>query len=64
MTAGQEIDITIETKFAKESLLPSDYSFVVWSSAEPVNIAITSTGHGASESFPQFQMSDTVKLYD
>lgn len=50
--AGQTVDMTIETKFGSRTLLPSDYSFVVWSDVKPVNIAVTSAGHGASESFP------------
>lgn len=52
LNAGQKLDITIETMFSSKTLLPSDYSFVVWSTVEPVNIAVTSAGHGASESFP------------
>merc|ERR1719232_1237039 len=63
MAAGESMDVTIETMFGADNLLPSDFSFVVWSTGEPVDIEITG-GHGASEKFPQFQMSDTVKLYD
>ena len=45
------MDVTIETEFGSDNLLPSDFSFVVWSTGEPVNIEITG-GHGASEKFP------------
>ena len=44
--------------------MPADYSFVVWSTYEPVDIKITSAGHGASESFPQYKMSSSVQIYD
>ena len=64
MKAGESMDVTIDTLFGTKSLMPSDFSFVVWSTEEPVNIDVTSAGHGASQKFPQYQISDTVKIYD
>ena len=49
MVAGESMDVTIETLFGADNLLPSDFSFVVWSTGEPVKIDVTSAGHGSSE---------------
>jgi len=45
------------------NLLPSDYSFVVWATETPVSIEVK-THDFKSEHFPNFSMSDSVKLYD
>ena len=63
MDAGEEITITIDTKFGTDNLLPSDYSFVVWAEEQPVDIEVTS--HDTpSQHFPNFQMSETVQFKD
>ena len=38
MYAGEEIEISIDTRFGTDNLLPSDYSFVVWAEEQPVDI--------------------------
>lgn len=49
--------------FEAKNLLPTDYSFVAWAEKEPVIIDLT-THDKKSASFPNFQMSDSVSVYD
>lgn len=62
MLAGETMEIKIDMMFSSQDLRPSDYSFVVWSDAEPVNISVTH-GH-KSEKFPTFRASDSVCIYN
>ena len=66
MHAGEKLDVTIDVMFGTDDLLPSDYSFVIWSTVEPVNIALTSSNHGSSGSdkFPNYTLSESVQMWD
>ena len=62
MSAGEEFNIKIETKFHEDEYLPSDYSLVVWATEEAVDIDALDLVH--EHHFPTYNLSNTVQLYD
>ena len=48
-------------RFDKNDLLPSDYSVVVW--AEKMAVEMSSEGTDVNQSFPIFELDESIKQY-
>jgi len=60
MQAGEKLNIEVEVKWAPEDLLPHDFSVVVQAEKSPVTMTIKHDHQ--SEQFPNFKLSENVKL--
>ena len=60
MAEGDTIEINVYVEWHSESILPHDFSVVVWSTAEPVTLTLAD--NHSSQSFPNYTMASDVTL--